>query len=251
MTTYDAHVAALRHESAALADAARRGLDAAVPSCPEWTVAALLGHVGHGFRAVAKIVRDHADAEDGPRGTDPPANGAVEWFEESVAELVEAFANEPPDAPCWNWSGSDETALFWARRMAHEVAVHRWDAEAAYGTPSPIDAGRAVDGVTEALEVFLPASLSRRPVDGLDGTFAIVATDTGDVWTGVMRPDSSESAHAPAGGAAAAAEAAEAAAASGAGLLRGRASDLLLALWGRSVPVEVTGDPAITGVLTE
>ena len=44
---YDEYVDAIRTEGAALAAAARdAGVDAAVPSCPEWRVADLVGHVG-------------------------------------------------------------------------------------------------------------------------------------------------------------------------------------------------------------
>lgn len=239
MIAYERYVAALRHESAALAGAARAGsLDAPVPSCPEWSVRELVAHVGRGFRAVAGIVRDHADAEVSFEAYDAPDEGVIEWYEDAAAELVEALTNEAPDSPAWNWSGADQTAAFWARRMALEVAVHRWDAESARGAPSPVEPELAADGVDELLDVYLPASLARRPVDGLAGTFRIEATDTGDAWSGVLRPESSEVAPGASGGAADA-------------VLRGTASDLMLAIWGRSVPIDASGDARMVRVLTE
>lgn len=239
MIGYERYVAALRHEAAALAAAARAGdLAAPVPSCPEWTVRDLLAHLGRGFRRVATIIRDHADAEVSFEGVAVPEEGVVEWFEDATAELVEALTNEEPESPAWNWSGDDQTVAFWARRMAHEVAVHRWDAESARGVAAPIEPELAVDGVDELLDVFLPYSLGRRPVDGLEGTFAVVATDAGEAWSGRMRPDSSEVSR---GAAASPPDA----------TLRGTASDLMLAMWGRSAPVEASGDARITGVLTE
>jgi len=52
MTELD-YIAAIRDNASALVDAAERaGLDAQVPSCPDWVVADLLEHIGtvhHGF----------------------------------------------------------------------------------------------------------------------------------------------------------------------------------------------------------
>lgn len=233
------HLLALRHEGAALSAAARDGdLGNAVPSCPEWDVAALLAHTAHGYRWVTKIVRTHADAEVEPQDV-PPAttDDAVAAFDEALAELVETLVTEAPDAPAWNWSGHDLTVAFWARRMAHETAVHRWDAQLAHGGPQPIEPDLAADGVDEMLTVFLGDYLAGHPQDGLGGTFRAEATDTGDVWAGTLRPDHAE----VSGGDAGPADA----------TVRGTASDLVLAFWGRGTPIETTGDPRITGLLTQ
>lgn len=238
MITYERHVEALRREAAALASAARGGpLDSPVPACPEWDLRGLLAHVGHGFRVVAGIVRDHTDAEVSFEDLDAPAEGVVEWFEDSTAELIEALTNEPPDSPAWNWSGDDQTVAFWARRMAHEAAVHRWDGEGAVGTPSPIDPEMAADGVDELLGVYLPTSLGESPTD-VSGTVEVEATDSGDTWFVRLRPDTSDVARgtptSPADS-----------------RMRGTASDLMLAIWGRSVPLDVSGDARVAAVLTE
>ena len=72
--------------------------------------------------------------------------------------------------------------------MAHETAVHRWDAQCAAGTLAPIEAELAIDGVGEVLEVFMqhrprdpgspyPAgSLHLHRTDG-EGEWMLVATD--------------------------------------------------------------------------
>ena len=233
------HLAALRREGAALSAAARDDLAAPVPSCPEWAVTDLVGHVGRIYERVAKVVRRHADAEIPVSDAPLPAGDALlDWFDGTHAELVDALATEDPDTPCWNWSGNDLRARFWVRRMAHETAVHRWDAQLAHGTPDPVEPELAADGVAEMLEVFLPRALRRRPVDGLAGTFAVIATDTGDAWHGRLWPDRAETAR---GAAPTPPDAA----------LRGTAPDLLLAFWGRDVPVETSGDERITRLLTE
>jgi uncharacterized protein (TIGR03083 family) len=232
------HLAALRHEGAALVAAARLGLATTVPSCPGWDVAALVAHTALGYRWVTRIVSTHADAEVS-RDDLPPARAAdpVEAYEESLAELVDTLANDTPDAACWNWSRGNRTVAFWCRRMAQETAVHRWDAENAHGVATPTEPELAADGVDESLTVFLPDYLYEEPRDGLSGTLRVEATDTGDVWLGTLWPDRSEVRRASGDADA---------------VLRGAASDLHLTLWGRRVPgVEVSGDPRITALLTE
>jgi len=236
--TYEEHVVALRREAAALVAAVERDPSAMVPTCPGWTLDDLAEHVARRFAGVAGLVRDHADAAVDYAAIAAPGGGTAAWLEEATAELVDALSKEPPDAPVWNWSGQDATAAFWARRMAHEVAVHRWDAALALGERSEVDADLAADGVDESLNVFLPHALAKRPVDRLAGTFGVVAIDTGDQWWGRLRPDSSEVSR----GAAPSRPDAE---------LRGTAGDLLLALWGRPVSVEKIGNERITGLLTE
>lgn len=231
------HLLAIRHESAALADAARRGLGARVPSCPDWDVAALVGHVGHAYRWVTHIVRTHADAEVRDEDVEhAPGDGVIEWFEEATAELVEILTNESPDSPAWNWSERDMRTAWWMRRMANEVAVHRWDGQLAHGVAEPVEPELAVDGVDELLVTFLPHGLWHRPREGLSGTALVEATDTGDVWTVTLAPDRSSVTR-------------ERGAADA--TLRASASDLLLAMWGRDVPLEASGDERLVGLLLE
>ena len=61
-----------------------------------------------------------------------------------------ALAAADPTAPVWTWV-PDQRAAFWFRRQAQEVAVHRWDAEGAAGTPNVIESTLAADGVDEWL----------------------------------------------------------------------------------------------------
>ena len=63
-------------------------LTAAVPSCPGWSVAVLVGHIGEAHRWAEHAVREgnrHAPEPDPPR-TDRTALGA--WYAESAALLV-------------------------------------------------------------------------------------------------------------------------------------------------------------------
>ena len=70
--------------------------------------------------------------------------------------------------------GRDQTARFWFRRQAHEVAVHRWDAQLAAGDAAPIETELAADGVDERLEMLR----SFAPIQGNGETVHLHCTDT-------------------------------------------------------------------------
>ena len=109
--------------------------------------------------------------------------------------------------------------------------MHRYDAETAARTPTPIDAALAVDGIDEFFIVFLPR-LADNFADVGNGTVHLHCTDVTGEWL-VARRD---------GEVAVTAEHAK-----GDVAARGTASDLFLFLWGR-VPadaLEVFGDAAL------
>ena len=149
---YSGYCHAIRREGHALAAAARAaGVDATVPSCPEWQVADLLGHVGRLHRWVSGIVE--AGRLDPPEhhwsAAEPPAAGErIEWFDAGVDIIADTMARADPTSVAWSWT-DDCTAGFWARRQANETAVHRWDAQSAAGTTEPIEHALAVDGIDE------------------------------------------------------------------------------------------------------
>ena len=49
--------------------------------------------------------------------------------------------------------------------MAHETAVHRWDAQLATGLAEPLESKLAGDTVAEVLDTFLPAGRRRAASD--------------------------------------------------------------------------------------
>jgi hypothetical protein len=73
-------------------------------------------------------------------------------------------------------------ALFWARRQAHETAIHRVDAELAANLGvSDIESDFAVDGIDELLVEMLPATLRgaiERPF-----TLSVAPLDANAGWT--------------------------------------------------------------------
>lgn len=220
MVHTDELLGALWRDGLALADAAEEaGLGAAVPSCPGWSVADLVWHAGE----VHLFWRTAVDE----RWTDPSAyveperplgDELVAWYRQGVQRSVEVLQAADPLAAVWTWAPRGGTVAWIQRRLAHETAVHRWDAETAAGHPRPIEAALAVDGVEEFLEHFTDtAAEGAAPVGGL---VHLHATDGAGEWL-VAEPVTGgplevERAHAK-----------------GDCAVRGPASDLLLLLWRR------------------
>ena len=111
------HLDSIRAESARLVAAAEAaGLDAPVASCPDWTVADLLGHIGTVQRWSAGIVERRATEMDYPADVGRPDDPSAlpEWVGVGAARLVEVCAATPPDAAVWTFPGMGQAA-FWFR----------------------------------------------------------------------------------------------------------------------------------------
>ena len=232
-------VAAIRRDSdrfyaaAERADPSRR-----VGSCPDWTIADLVWHLGevHWFWGT--------DVEQ--RATDPeaieqqkPARPAgyaelVAWGRSQADRLVRILEATPDDTPVWTWAlqEQDHNVAFVRRHQVQEAAVHRWDIEEASGAgAAPIEAEVASDSIDEMLAITLPWCV--RADKPLAGTVHLHCTDTAGEWL-IHTDGRVERIHA-----------------TGDVALRGPASDLLLALYDR-IPIdriEVIGDAAVATAL--
>jgi uncharacterized protein (TIGR03083 family) len=180
-------VSEIRRESAVVARvAAETPPESNVPSCPAWTLRDLVIHLGAVQRFWAANIRAAKPDEPDLTAGDPddasyprPVDAELStWMEASTDDLVAAIEAVPADAPCWTWWGEPRTAGAVARHQVQEAAVHRWDAEAAAGTPGPLDADAAADAVDEFLAVSLGDAL-----DGLQGSVTLTASDTNRSWT--------------------------------------------------------------------
>jgi uncharacterized protein (TIGR03083 family) len=231
-------VGLLRADGEALARAAEGALDRDVPSCPGWTVTDLVAHTGQVHRDKAKIVR-RGGTERFARDEDPVPSAAalLDWYREGLADLADLLGSADPEQPAWSWAG-DHRVAFWQRRMAHETAVHRWDAQLAIGSPWPIaPAEFAADGVAEVLDTHVPSQLEDGPYDGPAGSVHVHATDAAGEWLVRLAPPTLTVSGEHTGADVA---------------LRGNASDLDLVLWKRLPPdtVELFGQTTVlTGFL--
>jgi uncharacterized protein (TIGR03083 family) len=182
--TKDFWLAALREDGPALQDAvAEAGPEASVPSCPEWIVADLVEHVTVLLRWVRESVPRGVTTKPAERVT-PPRPGWPESLDGLRRELtgtIETLDAIDPEFPAWTWPAQARKAGFWHRRMAHEISVHRWDAELAAGRPTAIETKLAADGVNEVLDTWLPAGRRKGPTD-LHGVVHLVATDASYEW---------------------------------------------------------------------
>jgi uncharacterized protein (TIGR03083 family) len=185
------HLDSLREEAEALAVAAAEGWERPVPACPGWRVDDVVGHIGKTHQWVMMIVASGQRIRY--RDLPPPPEGPearLAWYREGFAELVTTLEKAPPDQEVWTFSvAGDERVSWWRRRMAIETAVHRWDVQATVGTPDPVDADLARDGVDEYLWEFLPAKLSVGAIEGVSGTLHLHATDhSGEWWLDLDAP---------------------------------------------------------------
>lgn len=211
-----------------------------VPSRPGWSVENLVAHLGGIYHQIVEHVQRAGAPPNGdaPSGA-PGGQAVVEWWDEQLHDAQQALRNAEPDAPAWNWSHKPQQAAFFHRRIVHETAVDRWDAQLSTGLPEPVDPPElAADGVDEVLDTFLPGDSSFPERIRVTGVVKLAATDIDAHWVARIReggvnlldtgswfdtePDIAAVAEAT-------------------------ASDLLLVLWGR-VPLSITdhrGEPAL------
>jgi uncharacterized protein (TIGR03083 family) len=232
------HIAALRREGGLLAESAGRSdPDAPVPTCPEWTVRELVRHTGRVHGWAAAYVREARatpfDESDEGRlfGTMPDDRDLVDWYRDRHARLVEALEQAPEDLACWSFLPAPSPLAFWARRQAHETAIHRADADSAMGPIRGYPADFAADGVDELLAAFMVRAGSRVRSDP-PRSLHVRATDADADWTVHMGPTEVHCGRT--------AEPADCS-------LRAPAGELYLALWNRrgTDDLEVSGDRSV------
>lgn len=233
------HLAGIIAEAGALLDVVGEAPDRAVPACPGWTVAELARHTGSFHRWATAHLRNGQAGEIVAVSVAAPEvadDDLVPWFADGASEVVAELAAAGPDLACWTF-GAPRTAAFWARRMCHETAVHRHDAQEAVGAAVPFDPVLAADGVDELLTVMLRLALrARTPAPG--PSLHLHRTDEGEgagEWMVTVADDGAVAVTHEHG--------------KGDAAVRGTASDLLLYLWGRRAAgtgsLEAFGDPAV------
>ncbi|OHV47927.1 maleylpyruvate isomerase family mycothiol-dependent enzyme [Pseudofrankia sp. BMG5.36] len=257
------HIHALSREGDRMAAAASAaGLDAEVPPAPGWRVRDLLAHTGRVHRWATSYLRTGNPSPAHIEGDGMPAepdDALLGWFRYGHAALVDALDGAGPGLSCWTlWPAAPSPLAFWARRQAHETAVHRVDAELALATArragaegaagaEPVDGpsvppGFGADGIDELLAGFYARRhrglVSPRPV-----ALAVRCTDADAGWTIRIGPDTREVSRQPADATSPTADAGADAECT----IRGAASDLYLFLWNRrdTDRIEVVGDRSV------
>jgi uncharacterized protein (TIGR03083 family) len=234
------HLDALRRQGDLLAAAAgRAGLAACVPPCPAWQVKDLLRHTGYVHRWAARHITEGADEmldelpEEEILRSGPADAQLLGWFRAGHAALVEALASADPGLVCATFMAAPSPLAFWARRQAHETAIHRADAESASGIRPGYPADFAADGLDELITGFGQRGKYRPPAQG--GSMRVRTTDTGHAWDVGTRDGRVQASR-------------DTSPASRPGcVVSGPASGLYLFLWNRSdaaqAGVTISGDP--------
>lgn len=230
----DEFIARVHDEGVLLLDAAASaGLAADVPSCDEWVVRDLVRHVGGVHHWAARQLGEKRSDEITGELVDivggwPPDDELIAWASTQHEQLVHELERADPAFPYFTWVRNDHPLTMWARRQAHETAVHRVDADLAAGRRSTFDPAFAADGIDELVLDMVGYWERTLPVE--EGTtLHVVAGDIERAWTIDMSPAGFTTASGLRGEAHA--------------VLGGTAEAIYQALWGRGdTGVEVTGD---------
>ncbi len=223
----------IKVESARLEELDPDYLDFDVAHISGWTVGAVVGHTGWVYRYVTEVLGAGDEAPRRSSIPEPPAGPSVlGWFSDAADALIERIEAAPADTACVSFAGPVDVS-WWRRRMAHETAMHRWDAFASIGSVDPIEIWLANDGISEVFDVFVNSRLQFDRLRAEGETVHLHATDSSNgewlLTLGSDRVDVTRE-HAKADVTA-----------------RGSTSDLLLMLWGRIPPaqLEIFGESAI------
>ncbi|SRR5712691_6546145 len=241
------HIAAIEKDGVLLADAAQAvGLTAIVPGCPGWQVRDLVRHQAfvHGWAArhVAERAGEIIDGGDEAailRGGPPDAR-LIASYRDGVAALVRTLRSADPDVACATFLPAPSPLAFWARRQAHETAIHRFDAQAAGGAADPLTAF-AADFAADGIDELITGFAARRKRTGPGGSLLVRATDAAAAWHYEWPPDGQVRARRVSLGTVGAVQSSCE--------LSGPASAVYLFLWNRctvaDAGITIAGDPAI------
>lgn len=230
-------LAAAAADGRALLAAAQPDWSRPVPACPGWDAAQLVGHMGAILGWMATIVTTGKPVPRTDREV-PPADvdALAAWYSAHLERTLGILAAAGADSQAWTFSSrGEQTVRWWRRRLAVELAIHRWDVQhAALGggasAVQPIDGSVAAVGIEEFVTEFLPGLLAQPDVTGLTGTLHLHATDGDSEWQ-VNLDDKGSAVAIPGHGRADTA-------------IRGSRSDLLLWLTNRARPdgLEIYGN---------
>lgn len=232
------YATAIRSDTDRLIEAARLiGFDEPVPTCPGWRVREVSLHLGKVHRWATRYVVERLaqmvdeESETAMISSGPDDSELLAWLRQGASELAAALEAADPELRCWTFLPADSPRAFWARRQAHETAIHRADLELAAGRLEPFASEFAADGIDEILMGFAYRGRrhNRAPV-GME--VVLRAIDHPVSWRLSVGPDGMTIGTGSANGDC---------------LVTATASDLYLLRWNRgdSRQLQADGDPAI------
>lgn len=237
------HITVIGQEAKLFAEAAEQGgFDASIETCPGWNMRDLVRHLSEIHLWAAAHVAKRATKMWVDDLTDlsgywpdlavfwPDDADLTRYYLETNANLVRELEAAPPDVEAMTFLPAPTPLAMWARRQAHEISIHRFDAQNAVGTSSGFDPTLASDGIDELLMAFAPRARAF-PVEA-NKTIAIHAADTGNSWHVTLKPDGISARRGDG---------------SADVTITGRAADLYLSVWNRGDDdaIDVAGDQAV------
>jgi uncharacterized protein (TIGR03083 family) len=175
----------------------RAGLEAPVPTCPDWTVLDLVAHQGMVHRWAGALLRGERPSDEEIAAYEASGRDSehpLTWLAAGASALAEAVRGAPEDVDALVFLNDAPPAReFWARRQCHETTMHAVDALAASlgRPPRPeevwIDPELAGDGIDELLGGFLTRPRSRLRCDA-DAMLVVCPDDLSDWWEVSMGP---------------------------------------------------------------
>jgi uncharacterized protein (TIGR03083 family) len=184
----DRYLAELRCHGQRLVSSARSSsLAAAVPSCPGWSVEQLARHTTKVHHWVSAVLAGADPA--GFEFEQPAESELLEVLESGLADLATALRAAPAELPVWTFVPSGSATLYWARRLAHETAIHSVDAQLArgYGV-ADFEPDFAADGIDELVTELAPLRVAN-PGLAPRRTISLTPLDTNRSWTVSIGPD--------------------------------------------------------------
>jgi uncharacterized protein (TIGR03083 family) len=162
--------------------------EARVPTCPDWPVRVLVGHIGQAHRWSAGNIRSGPSPVPDPFDAEPGADWTT-WLMAGADDLVDAV-RAAGDRPVWTFFG-EAPATFWLRRMLHDTAVHHSDAALTTGAAFDVAPDVAADGISEWLWLASrPEIVTFRPsMAALRGTGQTVLLRADESWLVTRTPD--------------------------------------------------------------
>ena len=168
------NLASIEAEGRRLGAYARRDRARPVPQYPDWTMADLVSHTAsiHG-RTTAIVTELPTERISAPKA--PEDGDVLEWYDETLDEMLAALRDADPTTPCWGF-GPNPCVGFWETRMVIETGVHRWDAAQAFDEADRLTDRVAAQGLEEFSDMWLPHL-------GEVSTLKVTASDLGSTWT--------------------------------------------------------------------
>jgi Mycothiol maleylpyruvate isomerase N-terminal domain len=113
-----------------------------IPHCPGWDAADLVGHMGSILGWMTRIVAAGEPVGRADRES-PPADrlALAPWYSGHLSRTLGVLTTTAADSPAWTFSSrGDRRVGWWRRRLAVELAIHRW------GRPARCQRGRQCVG---------------------------------------------------------------------------------------------------------